>query len=106
MRNDSFLSFVVGVAAGSVLGILFAPEKGEVTRRKIKDAAIEGYDNACEKASEAYQYARSKAEKLAKDIEELKAILMEDSREMKEEARARMLDQLDRIEAELSKEDE
>ncbi len=34
MRN--LFSLLSGIAAGALLGILFAPEKGEVTRAKIK----------------------------------------------------------------------
>lgn len=106
MRNESLFTFIAGAAIGATLGVLFAPEKGEVTRRKIKDAAKEGYDTAKEKALEAYDYAKEKADKIGKDIQELKAILKEDGQEMKEEARARLLDQLDKLERELSADDE
>ena len=53
MKDNSLLSFITGAAVGAALGILFAPEKGEVTRRKIKNAAQEG----CDLARGAYETA-------------------------------------------------
>jgi gas vesicle protein len=40
MKNYSnvLLSLGIGLAAGGILGILFAPDKGSETRRKIKQS--------------------------------------------------------------------
>lgn len=35
-RSDSIIAFVAGAAVGATIGILFAPDKGEVTRGKLK----------------------------------------------------------------------
>lgn len=43
------LSFMLGGAVGSILGILYAPGSGEETRRKIKFYAEEAADKAVER---------------------------------------------------------
>ena len=35
--SKTVLGFLAGAAVGSILGILFAPDKGEETRRKISE---------------------------------------------------------------------
>jgi gas vesicle protein len=42
MDSDGFASFLVGVAVGVGLGILFAPKTGEETRELIRQKADEG----------------------------------------------------------------
>lgn len=59
MENSTskvILSFLAGAAAGTALGILLAPEKGETTRHKIK----EQFDDIGEKAREVYGKYKSK----------------------------------------------
>lgn len=54
------LGTMAGLAVGGILGILFAPEKGSVTRRQIMD---KGNDYADELKSKYNEFADSMAEK-------------------------------------------
>ena len=70
-------ALIAGAATGAVLGILFAPDKGEETREKIKKAASEGYDSLKditeEKAHELHvraRYARKEMNALKKTLRE------------------------------------
>jgi gas vesicle protein len=42
--EKTFLAFLVGAAAGVTAGFLFAPAKGEMTRKKLTDKANEFTD--------------------------------------------------------------
>jgi gas vesicle protein len=53
------LSFLIGAAAGFVLGVLFAPASGTETRKKIQDGAVK----TGEKAKESYEKIAKEAEK-------------------------------------------
>jgi len=90
MKTDKVILGVLGgLAAGAIMGILFAPEKGKKTRKKIKnvgndykdelkekfDAALETiskkYDVLKEEGQGLFDEGRSKFEKTKKDIENL-----------------------------------
>lgn len=49
-----------GLAAGAILGILFAPHKGSKTRRKILNAGKKYTDEAKDKLDEVYQSGTDK----------------------------------------------
>ncbi len=51
-----------GALAGAVVALLFAPEKGETLRKKIKEKAVEGYNAAKDKVNQQ----RSKIEDAVK----------------------------------------
>jgi gas vesicle protein len=55
------LGTVAGLAIGGILGILFAPDKGSVTRQKIID---QGYDYADELKSKYNEFADTISQKL------------------------------------------
>ena len=95
-QGKSLIAFLAGIAAGSAIGVLFAPEKGEVTRDKIstnlgdyrdqlknfitelrergEEVALEyvGGDNIAKaEGKKVVNEARQKAEKLLEDVEDL-----------------------------------
>jgi gas vesicle protein len=101
MSNSSrtFLAFLAGVATGAAVGILYAPDKGEVTRDKlsyrlskyreqldtlVKDLIERGDEVAAEmtgtgdntakaESQKVVSEARQKAEKLLEDVDSLMA---------------------------------
>ena len=93
MKTESLLGFIFGAAVGAVAGILFAPAKGEETRKKLMD-----FDELTHDAHVRYRYARIEAGKLKKQ-------LMEQGGELKEDARKALLAQIEKLEAALAKEE-
>ncbi|MTI32601.1 YtxH domain-containing protein [Cytophagales bacterium RKSG123] len=70
-----FISFLVGAAAGTAAGLLFAPEKGERTRRRLRRRAEDLRDNIEEtletqtaKVQDFKESALSKAGKMGKRL--------------------------------------
>lgn len=58
VEEDSSLPyFLLGMGLGVAVGILFAPQSGEETRRMLKDRADEGADYVRRRASEFQESA-------------------------------------------------
>ena len=90
--SDTLLAFLVGAVAGGIAGILFAPDKGSETRRKLRKGAGELYTKGekileetghalGEKAHEISDAARGKAGELGgaarHQVDAVKAALAE-----------------------------
>lgn len=63
------LSVIGSVAAGALMGVLFAPEKGSETRKKIKSKANDGVDALKDKLDSLLETMNNKCENIleAKD---------------------------------------
>ncbi len=68
-KGNVVLGLLAGLAAGAVLGILFAPEKGSRTRRKIMhkgedlaDELKDKFDGLFDDINEKYETVKSKTE--------------------------------------------
>lgn len=62
-NTSSALWFIAGVAVGATLGILFAPDSGEHTRKKIARKAEEGWDKIGEQGRELADRGRELLDK-------------------------------------------
>ncbi|MBD0823694.1 YtxH domain-containing protein [Aestuariibaculum marinum] len=73
MGKDSrtILGFLVGTAVGAVAGVLFAPDKGTVTRKKIADEA----QGIKDRMSENIEHT---SESISKSVKQKRASLEEE----------------------------
>lgn len=94
--TSSFLSLLTGIAAGAVIGILCAPDKGWKTRARVKKTAEKGFENFKEDFNENTKETRE-------SLKSLKDTLLEKSSEIKEGTRDILLRQLDKLEEALRK---
>lgn len=67
------LGVLAGLAAGAVLGILFAPDSGANTRKKIVRKSEEYVDDLKEKFNEFVDHVAEKVEKATEEVKEEKA---------------------------------
>jgi gas vesicle protein len=69
MRSSGkvLLGVLAGVAAGATLGILFAPDKGSNTRKKIVDKSNDYADDLTQRFNEFVDSMNQKVDSLTKD---------------------------------------
>lgn len=85
-QGDQALWFFAGAAIGATLALLYAPDSGDVTRRKIRKAATRGADQIAESGRQIAEMGR--------DLYERGLQLSEDANAMFERGK-RLIDDAD-----------
>ena len=62
MKTDNLFTFLGGMLVGAAVAILFAPESGEETRKKIKDTFDKEYQGLKNKLNNLESRARAAAD--------------------------------------------
>lgn len=113
MKGDTLFALIAGAAAGLTLGLLFAPESGEETRKKVKKAAIDGVDqmkdayaDLKDEAADTAFEMKARARLARRDLRNLKDTLKDQTSGLKEDARAKILEQLEKLENSLRGDDD
>ena len=92
MKSDSLFAFIAGAAAGLTLGLLFAPEKGEETRQKLKETVGDAADSA-----------KARARLARMELNDLKADLQDQAEDLKEDVRMKIFERLEKLESAIQK---
>jgi gas vesicle protein len=77
------LGLLAGIAAGALLGVLFAPDKGTVTRRKIAKKTEDYADGLTEKFNEFVDTLNEKFDDVKEKVENIKSKVGSDKPEAK-----------------------
>ena len=68
--GNVLLGLAAGLAVGVAVGVLFAPDKGEETRKKIKDGVSDKADKLKRKLEKLTQEVREKTGEVKENLEE------------------------------------
>ena len=71
MSSKTALGFLAGAAVGSILGILFAPDKGTETRRKLSETGTDVTDSLKSKFNDFVDGIRDTYRGVKDDAEDL-----------------------------------
>jgi gas vesicle protein len=83
--GKTILALLAGAAIGAGIGILFAPDKGSETRRKIREGVDHEKDLLKQRLSEVTDNIKSRFSKAKRDLESEVDHLLENSDHKREE---------------------
>jgi gas vesicle protein len=64
------VGLIIGGGIGALLGVLFAPESGEVTRERVRDQGQRVTGRVCEQANRVADEVRSAAQNVVGEVRE------------------------------------
>lgn len=67
-RGKIILGVLAGLTAGAILGILFAPDKGSATRKKIAKEGEDYFDNLKQRINERLRNGNKHGEKVMENV--------------------------------------
>ncbi len=70
MKGDHLFSFIGGALVGAAIAILFAPEAGEETRKKIRNTVEREYHDLKNKFHELERKAKEEIDNYTEQVEE------------------------------------
>lgn len=93
-KCNSVASFILGALLGAAVGVLYAPAKGETTRKKVKkwakDTYEDGKDELAERTQELREKFAAKAESAKEKAGELKDLAVEKATAIKSQVQEKL----------------
>jgi gas vesicle protein len=68
--KNYWLAFGIGVAAGAAIALLYAPQSGERTRKKLRKGVESAVDDASEHLKDAGDYLKAQAERFSDEAQD------------------------------------
>jgi gas vesicle protein len=67
--KNYWLAFGIGVSAGAAIALLYAPQSGERTRKKLRKGVENAVDDASEHLKDAGDYLKAQAERFSDEAQ-------------------------------------